>query len=630
MLRLMRDKATSWLIKVLLGAIVVVFVFWGIGSFRAQRVGRVALVNGEQITLDEYRNAYNNLIEQLRQRFRNNLTEEMIKTLQLREQALNQLIDNKLLVQEARRLKFRVSDEELARAITQIDAFKRNGVFDDRLYQSVLSRLRMAPEDFEISQREMMLIDKLRMLIYGSIKISDQEAREWFNWANASVNIDFALFDPKKYKDVNPLEDEIKAFFEDNKENYKTDVQLKVRYLRFAPEAYRSDVSITEDEIRYYYNENQEEFKAPTTVEARHILFKLDMNADAKTVERTKENAINVMKMAREGKDFSELAKQYSEGPSGANGGYLGAFKKEDMVKPFADKAFSMKAGEVSDPVRTQFGWHIIKVEKVNESRKRSYEEAKEEIETKMMDERAKILAYDAAETISEISFEGDDLLRAATEHGLKVLTTDFFTPEGPDTDIPDRTKFASEAFDLSVMEISNIKEFKDGYYILQVVEKIPETIPTLEAVKKDVLTDLFENKQNERANEDANALLSAVQNGQSLSEEGKKYDVTPATTGFFKRNDPIPEIGFEREISATAFALTKKNKLPEKVIKGSKGYYVVQFNDKKAPESEGFEKEKDEIVQRLKIQKQSKAFTALLSQLRSSGDISIKEGFLE
>ena len=146
MLRLMREKATSWIIKVLLGAIVVVFIFWGIGSFRAQRVGRVALVNGEQITLDEHREAYNNLVEQLRQRFGNNLNEEMIKMLQVRKQALNQLIDNKLLVQEARRLKFRVSDKELAEAITKIEAFQRAGVFDSLLYQSVLNRLRMNPE----------------------------------------------------------------------------------------------------------------------------------------------------------------------------------------------------------------------------------------------------------------------------------------------------------------------------------------------------------------------------------------------------------------------------------------------------------------------------------------------------
>ncbi len=630
MLRLMRDKATSWLIKILLGAIVVVFVFWGIGSFRAQRVGRVALVNGEQITLGEYRNAYNNLIEQLRQRFRNNLTEDMIKSLRLKEQALNQLIDNRLLVQEARRLKFRVSDEELARAITQIDAFQRNGVFDNRLYQNVLNRLRMTPEDFEISQREAMLIGKLKMLVNGSIKVSDQEAKEWFNWANASVSIDFVLFDPESYKDIKPGEEEVRAFFEDNKENYKTDVQLKARYLRFAPEDYRSAVTITDDEIRYYYNDNQEEFKTPKTVEARHILIKVTPDADADTVEKTREKAVNVLKMARGGKDFSELAKQYSEGPSGATGGYLGVFKKEDMVKPFADKAFSMKAGEISDPVRTQFGWHIIKVERVNAAATRSYDAAKAEIETKMTEERAKILAYDAAETISEVSFEGDDMLRAAKEQGLKVLTTDFFTPEGPEKDIPDRTKFAAAAFDLSLMEISNIMEFEDGYYILQVVEKIPETIPTLEAVKKDVTADLVEKKQNERANEDASALLSALQNGQSLSAESKKYNVTPTTTGFFNRNGSIPEIGFEREISATAFELTSKSKLPEKVIKGSKGYYVIQFNDKKAPESEGFDKEKDEIEQRLRLQKQSKAFAALLSQLKNTGEISIKEGFLE
>lgn len=627
MLRLMREKASSWLIKVLLGAIVVVFIFWGIGSFRAQRVGRVALVNGDQITLGEYKNAYNNLIEQLRQRFRNNLTEEMIKTLQVKKQALNQLIENKLLVQEARRLKFRVSDEELAEAITQIGAFQRGGVFDNRLYQNVLNRLRMAPEDFEVSQREAMLIEKLRMLISGSIKVSDQEAKEWFDWANASASIDFALFEPKKYKNINLLEGDVEAFFEKNKENYKTDALVKARYLRFAPEAYRSEVTITEDEIRYYYSDNQEEFKIPKTVEARHILIKVDMDADSETIEKTKERAINVMKMAREGKDFSELAKQYSEGPSGDSGGYLGTFKKEDMIKPFADKAFSMKAGEIGGPVRTQFGWHIIKVEQVNEASTISYDKAKEKIEKKMADERAKTLAYDAAERVAEVS---DDLLQAARENNLKVLTTDFFTSEGPEKDIIDRAKFGSEAFDLLVMDVSDIKDFKDGYYILQVVEKIPETIPTFEKVKEDVITDFIEKKQNEKANEDANALLSAVKNGKLLSTESKKYHVTPTTTGFFKRNDSIPKIGFEREISATAFELTNENKLPEKVIKGSKGYYVIQFNDRKASGSEGFDKEKGAIIQRLKFQKQSKTFTALLSQLRNTGEISIKEGFLE
>jgi peptidyl-prolyl cis-trans isomerase D len=626
----MREKATSWLIKVLLGAIVVVFVFWGIGSFRAQRIGRVALVNGDQITLDEYRNAFDDLVEQMRRRFKGNLTEQMIKRLQLRQQALNQLIDNKLLVQEARRLKFRVSDEELAQAITHIGAFQNNGVFDNRLYQNVLNRLRMSPEDFEVSQRQMMLIGKLRALIYGSVKVSEQEAMAWFNWANASVSIDFALIEPDKYKDIDPSEEELKAFFEDNKESYKTQEQLKVRYVRFTSKTYRPDVVITEEEIRSYYNDNLEEFKKPKTVEARHILIKVDMNADADTVEKTKERALNVMKMAREGKDFSELAKQYSEGPSGPNGGYLGTFKKEDMVRPFAAKAFSMKAGEISDPVRTQFGWHIIKVEKVNEATTLSYEDVKKEIETKLADDKAKILAYDEAEAVSDISFEGDDLMRAAKEQNLQVITTDFFTREGPEKGIPDRKRFAAEAFELAPMEVSDILELSDGYYILQVIEKKPETIPAFEAVEGDVRADLIEKKQDEKASEDANALLSAVKDGQPLSTASQKYDVQPVTTEFFKRNASIPEIGYEQEISAAAFELSKKNRLLEKVIKGRKGYYVVQLNERKMPEGDDFVQEKDEIMQRLMSQKQTKAFTALVAQLRDKGDISIKEGFLE
>ena len=175
MLRLMRQQAGSWLIKILLGAIVIVFIFWGVGSFRAQRGGRVALVNGDQITLDEYREAYNNLLEQLRERFGNNLNEDMIKMLQVRKQALNQLVDNKLLVQEAKRLKFRVSDKELAEAIMKIGAFQRAGVFDSRLYSNVLDRLRMTPEEFEIAQREAVLIERLRTIITGGVKVADQE-----------------------------------------------------------------------------------------------------------------------------------------------------------------------------------------------------------------------------------------------------------------------------------------------------------------------------------------------------------------------------------------------------------------------------------------------------------------------
>jgi len=630
MLRLMRKKTGSWFIKTLLGAIVVVFVFWGVGSFRAQRIGRVALVNGDQITLDEYKEAYNNLIEQLRQRFGNNLNDEMIKMLQVRKQALNQLIGNRLLVQEAQRLKFRVSDKELAGEIKQIGAFQNAGVFDNRLYENVLGRLRMTPEEFEVAQREAMLIEKLRTFITSSVKVSDEEAREWFNWTNASVNIDFVLFDPGSNKNIKPSQEEIKAFFEDHKTKYKTDAMVKVRYLHFDPDTYRSEVTIADEEIQYYYDENQEEFKTPKTVEARHILIKADKDADSETVEKTKKKAFDIMMMAKGGKDFAELAKLYSEGPSRDRGGSLGAFRKEAMVKPFADRAFSMKAGEISEPVRTQFGWHIIKVEKVNEASTLSFDEDEKKIRKKLTDERAKYLAYDIAEAVSDVSFEGDDLLQAARERNLNVLTTDFFTKKGPEKGINNPKKFASTAFNLLVMEISDIQDFEDGYYILQVIEKIPEKISEFEKVRKEVRADLVKERQDAKASKDANAFFSALKSGNSMSTESQNYNLAPTATGLYKRNDSIPKIGFEREISEAAFKLTNGKKLPEKVIKGKKGYYVIQFRERKMPEFEKFNKEKTAITQRLLQQKKSTTFAELLSQIKSQSDITIKEGFLD
>jgi peptidyl-prolyl cis-trans isomerase D len=626
----MRKQAGSWVIKILLGAIVIVFVFWGVGSFRSQRGGRVALVNGDQITLDEYREAYNNLIEQLRRRFGNNLNEDMLKQLQVKRQALNQLIDNKLLIQEAKRLKFRVSEKELADAISNFTAFQRAGMFDRNLYANVLDRLRMTPEVFEAAQKDAMLIDKLRTLITSSAKISDQEALEWYNWINASVNIDYVFFDPNHYKDIHPSDEEIKTFFENHKEKYKTDAMAKARYLHFNPDAFRSKIVLSDEEVREYYDDNLETFKTPKTVEARHILLKVNRDADPETVKKTKDRALNILKLAKEGKDFAELAKQYSEGPTRNNGGYLGKFKRDAMVKPFSDMAFSLKAGEISEPVRTRFGWHLIKVEKVNEASVTSFDDAKKDIRKKLTDDMAKRLAYDEAEAVSDDVFEGEDLINAAKERNMTILTTDFFSSKGPIKGINNPSEFASVAFNLTDKEISNVQEFENGYYILQLVDKIQPEIPEFDMVKEKVKLELIKEKQDEKAKADSETLLAALKNGKTMPTESKKFNLTPKTTGFFKRSGSIPEIGFERDITEVAFQLTDKKPFPENVLKGSKGYYVIQFKDRKISAPENFSKEKEDIKNRLLAQKKSGIFDALLAQIKSRSEITIKEGFLD
>ena len=149
----MRKYATTWLIKIILGAIVVVFVFWGVGSYRAQRSSRVALVNGETITVEEYREVYNNIIEQLRKSFGNRLSDDILKSFQPKNRAIEQLISQRLLLQEAKKLNFSVSEDELSNSIRNIKAFQIAGVFDTRLYQRVLNSNRLTPEMFERSQK---------------------------------------------------------------------------------------------------------------------------------------------------------------------------------------------------------------------------------------------------------------------------------------------------------------------------------------------------------------------------------------------------------------------------------------------------------------------------------------------
>ena len=629
MLSLMRKHATSWLIKIILGAIVVVFVLWGVGSWTSQRSGMVATVNGEMITADDYRLAYKRLIEQVRQSFGNNLNDELIKTLQLEKQALNQLIDSTLMRQAASDLEMRVSDEELSRSIRNISAFQTAGVFDPRLYQGVLDRNSMTPEAFEISQRDALLMDKLNNLISDSVKVSAQEAKEWFMWNDAMVNLDFFLLETERYTDITLTPEETLKYFESHKESYKTEPALKVRYVKFEPKAWASKVNISDDEIQAYYDDHPNEFQNPKTVEARHILIEVDQDAGPEKVAEAKNRIEDILQKAQEGQDFAELAKQYSEGPSKDKGGYLGTFKREAMVKPFADKAFAMKSGEISDPVRTSFGWHLIKVEKVNEADTTPLTGASDDIRKKLVDDHAKRLAYDAAEAVFDAAFEGGTLAEVVADQELKVNTTDFFTRQGPSTGIQDKAGFAKIAFDLPEEQVSEIQDLGDGYYLLEILEKQAARIPELAEAEEKVKADLTKEKKNEKAKMDAEALLAALKDGVTIDKAGEEFNLVSKSTGFFKRNGSIPNIGFERELSRAAFELTEETSLPPAVIQGGKGFYVIKFKQRKTPSLEEFEKEKVNTIERLLQQKRSGTLRAWLEQKKNSSEIVIEEGFL-
>lgn len=630
MLDLMRKHAGTWLIKVILGAIIIVFTFWGIGSYRMQRGMRVAMVDGTTITVDQYRDAYNRILDQLRQQFGNNLNEDLLKMFNVKKQALDSVINQALLVGEAERLKLRVTDEELADAIRSAPAFQNNGQFDSRLYRRVLNMNRMTPESFEIGQRESLLIGKLRDLIVRGVKVSDTEAKEWYNWSNASVKVAYVLFEPTKYQQIGPGEKEIVAYYEENKNAYKTEPMIRVRYVKFSPADYKERVAISDDRIAEYYAANPDEFEKPKTVEARHILIKSASDDSAEKIEQARLKAMDILKQIREGADFAETAKQYSEGPSRENGGYLGTFDKKTMVAPFAEKAFALKEGEVSEPVRTQFGWHLIKVEKINPEGVISLEEATPNIRDTLVGDQAANMAYDQAGQVYDATFDRNDLSQIAADFKLDLLTSELFDRKGPATGVADPAEFAEAAFKLKDTEIGEIQKIGENYYIMQTVEKAPEKIPDLETVRERVKVDLTKKLQEDKAKADAQTFLDRVKSGKTFEETAASLNVETAETGWFQRSEAIPDIGYEPALAESAFTQSAQKPFPETVLKGNRGYFVTRFVEKKLPEENGFVSEKPAIRQRLQSRKEQQTFIAFLDNLKNKSEIVIYDDYQE
>ncbi len=630
MLKYMRENTGSWIIKILLGLIVLVFVFLGMGSIGAKRGNEVAMVNDRPITLDEYQRSYQNIIEQMRQRFGDNLNDEILQMLQVKKQALDRLIDERLISGEADRLKIAVSNQELANSLLDIPAFRKEGVFDLATYKAVLARNRMSPESFESMQFQALKEQKVRDLVLSTLSVSDQEARAWYTHNKTQVGIEYLVFDPAAYEDIAVDTKALADFYGANKEKYKSKAELTVKYLEFAVNDYTDRVSISDDDVKAYYEENLDNYKVPEKVEARHILIRVPQDADEATVEAARKEAETIHAKALGGEDFSALAKSFSQGPTKENGGYLGTFAKDAMVKPFADAAFLLAPGEISKPVRTQFGWHVIKVEAKLAASTTALDQVAAEIRNTLAEVELKNLAYyDAGKAFDGI-IDGDDLEQAGLITGKKVLTAGPFTEEGPGDAVADSQGFAQAAFALALNEIGDVKEIGDNYYIIKPVEKIdPEVLP-LEAVHDIVTKDFTAQLRQERAKKDAQTFLDELKGDKEIKALASAKGLGIKSSSLFARGAAAPEFGSNSEITAVAFELTPENPVHPAVITGSGGFYVISFREKKLPDAAEIDENLDGTKTSLARSKQGRVYGEWLGELRTAAMIDIKKGFLD
>jgi peptidyl-prolyl cis-trans isomerase D len=396
----------NWL-KWSLGLVCLAFVIFYIPDFLrstgadAAGTDTVAVIEGQPIRADEFRRTYQAQLQSYRSAYGGNMNEQLLKQLGIDQQILQQLVDERAALAEADRLGLKVSDEEVAQRIYSIPAFQENGSFiGTQRYQQLLASQRppLTTSEFEDSVRRSLAVDKLRLSVTDWLSVSDKELEEEYRRKNDKVKLSLVTFNADTFRpDVTASDADIASYFAAHTADFKIPEKRRVKYLLIDVEALRAKINVMPADIERAYNENIDQYTTPEQVRASHILLKTEGKDDAVV----KAKAEDILKQAKGGADFAELAKKYSEDEANAkNGGDLDFFGKGRMVPQFDSVAFTMEPGQISDLVKTDYGYHIIKLTDKKAGATRKLDEVRQQLTDQLASERAQAQAATLAETL--------------------------------------------------------------------------------------------------------------------------------------------------------------------------------------------------------------------------------------
>ncbi|MBW1712793.1 MAG: SurA N-terminal domain-containing protein [Deltaproteobacteria bacterium] len=619
MLSLMRRHAKSWFIKIALGAVAVVFIFWGVGSYSASRASRMALVNGETITVTEFNQTYRNFLEINRRRFGDLLTDDLLKKLNLRGQAIERLVTQKLVLQAADKAGVRISDETVLAAIQADPAFQDNGRFSPRLYHRLLAQNRLEPAAYEQSRRQEMMFQRMEARLELLSQVSVQEALAFFHWQRDEVKVSYVAFDPAAYEGrIQPSEEDKAAFFKENQEAYRVPERVELEYLTFKPENYLDQVRPDPQEVREIYELTADSFIQPERIKLKEILFPLPEVAGQEEIDKVKAEAEKTLAQIKAGDDFDKLA-QAEE---------AGWLTKKELAPELAEAAFKLQPGQVGGPIRTKQGFQLIKVEDKQETRHKKFEEVKAQIEEKLKKEQAREKALEAAEEAYGLSADVETMTQLGAKIGLSASQPEPFSrqdpPPGPTAD----PKFLEAAFSLPEGEVGPVVEVGDSFHLILVRRRLPSYLPDLKEVADQVGQDYLQEAAKKLARQESEQLLAKAKNGDWLKitqEAGYQVELPPA----FTRRAPIEGLGQNHQLNEAAFRLTSENPLPDRVFEVGNRFVVIHFEDRLKANEEVFEKNKDRFLEAIRSQRTQELTSAWLEELRQRADVEIDRRFL-
>ena len=634
MLSTIRNKATGLISYILIGAICLSFALWGINSyFEGATQVDVASVNGDEISFEYYQNQLRSRQQQMRQMFQDNLPEDYFETPGFKRQTLDQMIDEVLLNQTINERRYTLNDEALSQRIRTNQSFQTEGEFDDERYRRLLVSNNWTVANYEATQRQQGAFDQIQQALAGSYYVDQSELddilklqlqkrfAEYFLIASAS-------FDPEV------SDEEISKQYDEFPDLYRNQEQIKVDYVELSADSLMDSESVDDSEIQQYFDENRASFSKPEVRQASHILIKPD-DDESQADEKALEKANNILTQIKAGADFAELAKKESADKGSANnGGDLGVISSGVMVKPFEDAVFALAQDEVSDPVKSDFGYHIIKLTALTPEQIPPFEEVKEEIATKIKSDNAVNQFVELAETFKNLAFENPQNLEPiADQLDLEVKQSDWFTPStgqgvAADQNVRD-VAFSDAVIDEDLnSEVIELNENK--LLVLRKNEFQSSDVKPLDEVKEQITVLLKSRNSQQMAQDKGEALLTRLKEDPAqwdalIKEEGlSSIDLAQTRQG--------AQAGNEQAISKVVFEapLPKDNQPILDGISLGDGYVVVRINKVEDIDQAGLEKvedqQKDQLLAALQQRFGDETSISTIDSLREAAEIQIFE----
>lgn len=619
MLDIVRKYSKSWGIKVVFGAIILVFIGWGGYAYQTRHEYDIARVGDHYISTDEYQTAFSNLQEAVRKQFGGAVPEEYMRALNLKEQALQLLIEHHLIMRGARELGLTATTDEVRRRILEMQVFQSGGKFDSRRYEGALRQMRLTPDVFEQQVSTEIAMQKVESFIMDRALVTEDEILTEYHLNRDQIKVSYVVFDPKSFEETVTVDEQaLRTFYQNNQNRYMEPEQREIAYVLVSREEIEKEIHPSEEEIKRYYEDNVARFTHEKQVRAQHILLRVKPDAPRAEVEKVRARLAKILEEAKKGKDFAELAMKYSEDEATAKkGGELGFFSSEQMTPAFSKAAFDLKPGEISDIVQTPYGFHIIKAEEITEPRTAPFDEVKSEIEKEIKSQDAKDLAFKQMRNLRDLAYARKDIARAAAEMKMTVSDPVWITASENQGDSgPFPAAIRAKLFELGQGDISDMLELPKGFATAQVKSiKRPQPIP-FESVRDKVTKDFRADRAKELAQKRASEVLAQAVDKKSLAAVAKEQNINLRQSGFFSRQEPDKDLKLLWGASLNSvFSLQDSKPLPELPLELGNTYMVCQLEGKN-PAGEPSQEEKAEIFGRMLRQKQKEVWKAWLMEV--------------